>query len=66
MDKGLAGVTVPTIALIVPDGDPVHRPQQRRPGRLVRHAERGPHHGLQRHLLVVVIPWCILWDDGAT
>ena len=49
----------------LPCGDPLHRPQPRRPGRLVRHRERRTHHGLRAIYAGFVIAWSILWDDGA-
>ena len=66
MDTGLAGVIVPTVALIVLVAVPYIDRSNEGQGVWFGHGERRPDHDLQLRLVRRLDhPGCILWDDGA-
>ena len=65
MDKGLAGVTVPTVALIVLMAIPYTDRSRDGQGTWFGTANAVKITLFSALYSAFVIPWCILWDDGA-
>lgn len=65
MDKGLAGVTVPTVALIVLMAIPYTDRSNDGQGTWFGTANAVKITIFSALYSAIVIPWCILWDDGA-